>query len=226
MSYMIKDMPLDEKPREKVKKYGFSNVTDADLISILLRCGTKKKSVTELAIDVLEYIRSVPSINDLRVSSLASFNGIGEVKAITLLSAIEFGKRMSYKVQNKVVKVSNAKEVFDVYKYIFWNDTQEKVMAIFLNSKNEVIDNKIVFMGTANESIIHPRDIFKEAIVLNAIKVICIHNHPSGNPYPSLEDKAITIRLKEVGKIVGIPLVDHIIFGDEKYYSFLENDEF
>ena len=226
MSYMIKDMPLDEKPREKVKKYGFSNVTDADLISILLRCGTKKKSVKELAIDVLEYIRSVPSINDLRVSSLASFNGIGEVKAITLLSAIEFGKRMSYKVQNKVVKVSNAKEVFDVYKYLFWNETQEKVMTIFLNSKNEVIDNKIVFMGTANESIIHPRDIFKEAIVLNAIKVICIHNHPSGNPYPSLEDKAITERLKEVGKIVGIPLVDHIIFGDEKYYSFLENDEF
>ena len=226
MSYMIKDMPLDEKPREKVKKYGFSNVTDADLISILLRCGTKKKSVTELAIDVLEYIRSVPSINDLRVSSLASFNGIGEVKAITLLSAIEFGKRMSYKVQNKVVKVSNAKEVFDVYKYLLWNETQEKVMVIFLNSKNEVIDNKIVFMGTANESVIHPRDIFKEAIVLNAIKVICIHNHPSGNPYPSLDDKAITIRLKEVGKIVGIPLVDHIIFGDEKYYSFLENDEF
>ena len=140
MSYMIKDMPLDEKPREKVKKYGFSNVTDADLISILLRCGTKKKSVTELAIDVLEYIRSVPSINDLRVSSLASFNGIGEVKAITLLSAIEFGKRMSYKVQNKVVKVSNAKEVFDVYKYLLWNETQEKVMVIFLNSKNEVID--------------------------------------------------------------------------------------
>ena len=226
MSYMIKDMPLDEKPREKVKKYGFSNVTDADLISILLRCGTKKKSVTELAIDVLEYIRSVPSINDLRVSSLASFNGIGDVKAITLLSAIEFGKRMSYKVQNKVVKVSNAKEVFDVYKYLLWNETQEKVMVIFLNSKNEVIDNKIVFMGTANESVIHPRDIFKEAIVLNAIKVICIHNHPSGNPYPSLDDKAITIRLKEVGKIVGIPLVDHIIFGDEKYYSFLENDEF
>ena len=224
MSYLIKDMPDEEKPRERAKKYGFETLSVVDLLSILLRTGTRNKSVKELAMEISKYLDSLPNITDLRLSSLSNFKGVGEVKAITLLSAIELGKRMGYKKVFKKNIINNAKDVFDYFEIFFKYETQEKMLAIFLNSKNEILESKIIFTGTANQSLVHVRDIYKEGILVNAIKIICLHNHPSGNPNPSKEDEYTTKRLKEAGQIIGIPLVDHIIIGDNKYYSFLEND--
>ncbi len=224
MSYLIKDMPDEEKPRERAKKYGFETLSVVDLLSILLRTGTRNKSVKELAMEISKYLDSLPNITDLRLSSLSNFKGVGEVKAITLLSAIELGKRMGYKKVFKKNIINNAKDVFDYFEIFFKYETQEKMIAIFLNSKNEILESKIIFTGTANQSLVHVRDIYKEGILVNAIKIICLHNHPSGNPNPSKEDEYTTKRLKEAGLIIGIPLVDHIIIGDNKYYSFLEND--
>lgn len=224
MSYLIKDMPDEEKPRERAKKYGFETLSVVDLLSILLRTGTRNKSVKELAMEISKYLDSLPNITDLRLSSLSNFKGVGEVKAITLLSAIELGKRMGYKKVFKKNIINNAKDVFDYFEIFFKYETQEKMLAIFLNSKNEILESKIIFTGTANQSLVHVRDIYKEGILVNAIKIICLHNHPSGNPNPSKEDEYTTKRLKEAGLIIGIPLVDHIIIGDNKYYSFLEND--
>ena len=224
MSYLIKDMPDEEKPRERAKKYGFETLSVVDLLSILLRTGTRNKSVKELAMEISKYLDSLPNITDLRLSSLSNFKGVGEVKAITLLSAIELGKRMGYKKVFKKNIINNDKDVFDYFEIFFKYETQEKMLAIFLNSKNEILESKIIFTGTANQSLVHVRDIYKEGILVNAIKIICLHNHPSGNPNPSKEDEYTTKRLKEAGQIIGIPLVDHIIIGDNKYYSFLEND--
>jgi len=217
-------MPDEEKPRERAKKYGFETLSVVDLLSILLRTGTRNKSVKELAMEISKYLDSLPNITDLRLSSLSNFKGVGEVKAITLLSAIELGKRMGYKKVFKKNIINNAKDVFDYFEIFFKYETQEKMIAIFLNSKNEILESKIIFTGTANQSLVHVRDIYKEGILVNAIKIICLHNHPSGNPNPSKEDEYTTKRLKEAGLIIGIPLVDHIIIGDSKYYSFLEND--
>lgn len=217
-------MPDEEKPRERAKKYGFETLSVVDLLSILLRTGTRNKSVKELAMEISKYLDSLPNITDLRLSSLSNFKGVGEVKAITLLSAIELGKRMGYKKVFKKNIINNAKDVFDYFEIFFKYETQEKMLAIFLNSKNEILESKIIFTGTANQSLVHVRDIYKEGILVNAIKIICLHNHPSGNPNPSKEDEYTTKRLKEAGLIIGIPLVDHIIIGDNKYYSFLEND--
>lgn len=217
-------MPDEEKPRERAKKYGFETLSVVDLLSILLRTGTRNKSVKELAMEISKYLDSLPNITDLRLSSLSNFKGVGEVKAITLLSAIELGKRMGYKKVFKKNIINNAKDVFDYFEIFFKYETQEKMIAIFLNSKNEILESKIIFTGTANQSLVHVRDIYKEGILVNAIKIICLHNHPSGNPNPSKEDEYTTKRLKEAGLIIGIPLVDHIIIGDNKYYSFLEND--
>lgn len=223
MSYMIRDLPPDELPREKAKKIGFSALSNVDLLSILLRTGTKNCSVKDLAVDILTEANGLKGLNDMRISKLSSIRGVGEVKAITLLAAIELGKRSMKKEDKKRIQIRESKDVYYYYSYLFESEKQEKFFVLFLNSKNEVLDSKVIFMGTANQSLVHPRDIFQEAISNNAVKILCVHNHPTGNINPSLEDENITKILIEAGNILKIPVIDHIIFGNKNYYSFLEH---
>ena len=166
----------------------------------------------------------VEGLRNLRLSNLTRLKGIGKTKAISLMAAIELGKKINVNNITGLKKIHETKDVYFYYGSYFLFEEQEKLLALFLNSKNEVIKEKIIFMGTANQSIVHPRDIFKEAILNNAIKIIIVHNHPSGNVTPSLEDKKFTQKLKEAGELLSIPILDHIIIGNNTYFSFLEQN--
>lgn len=223
MSYLIKDLPTNEKPREKAKKYGISSLSNMELLAILLRTGTKAISAIDLARKLLLEYRDLEGLMQARLNTLEKINGMGEVKAITILSALELGKRLQEKNQNDKIQIRESKDVYTYFSYLFFHSDQEKFYVLFLDSKNYVVNQKLLFIGTANQSLVHPRDIFKEAILNNAVKILCVHNHPSGRATPSLADEEVTKRIKKIGDLMGISLVDHVIIAKETYYSFLEN---
>lgn len=221
---LIKDLPECEKPRERMLEYGVENLSNVDLLSIILRNGVKDISVKEVAINILNNIESINDLSSLGVRELSNIRGVGPVKAITLLASIELGKRVSIKEAKANMSLSNKEKIHEVFKKFFINENQEKFLAIFLDNKKCLINYKILFIGTNNASIAHPREVFMEAIKANASAVVVMHNHPSGNVLPSEEDKNITEKLIQSGHMLGIPLLDHIITNGEEYYSFY--DEF
>lgn len=221
---LIKDLPECEKPRERMLEYGVENLSNVDLLSIILRNGIKDISVKEVAINILNNVESINDLSSLGVRELSNIKGVGPVKAITLLASIELGKRVSIKEAKANMSLSNKEKIHEVFKKFFINENQEKFLAIFLDNKKCLINYKILFIGTNNASIAHPREVFMEAIKANASAVVVMHNHPSGNVLPSEEDKNITEKLVQSGHMLGIPLLDHIITNGEEYYSFY--DEF
>ena len=221
---LIKDLPECEKPRERMLEYGVENLSNVDLLSIILRNGVKDISVKEVAINILNNVESINDLSSLGVRELSNIKGVGPVKAITLLASIELGKRVSIKEAKANMSLSNKEKIHEVFKKFFINENQEKLLAIFLDNKKCLINYKILFIGTNNASIAHPREVFMEAIKANASAVVVMHNHPSGNVLPSEEDKNITEKLVQSGHMLGIPLLDHIITNGEEYYSFY--DEF
>ena len=221
---LIKDLPECEKSRERMLEYGVENLSNVDLLSIILRNGVKDISVKEVAINILNNVESINDLSSLGVRELSNIKGVGPVKAITLLASIELGKRVSIKEAKANMSLSNKEKIHEVFKKFFINENQEKFLAIFLDNKKCLINYKILFIGTNNASIAHPREVFMEAIKANASAVVVMHNHPSGNVLPSEEDKNITEKLIQSGHMLGIPLLDHIITNGEEYYSFY--DEF
>ena len=218
----MKDMPLDEQPREKALKYGFSSLSDAELLAILLRTGTKELNVKELALEILKEMNNLNGLQNSRISKLSSIKGVGKVKAITILAALELGKRFNKESNFKTLKIRETKDAYNAYKDELENDAQEKFMAVFLNNQNIVLASKILFVGVSNQSLIEPKIIFKEAMLYNATRLIVIHNHPSGNPSPSKEDYLVTDQIMEAGNLLNIRLIDHLIIGKEKYFSFYD----
>ena len=221
---LIKDLPECEKPRERMLEYGVENLSNVDLLSIILRNGVQDISVKEVAINILNNVESINDLSSLGVRELSNIKGVGPVKAITLLASIELGKRVSIKEAKANMSLSNKEKIHEVFKKFFINENQEKFLAIFLDNKKCLINYKILFIGTNNASIAHPREVFMEAIKANASAVVVMHNHPSGNVLPSEEDKNITEKLIQSGHMLGITLLDHIITNGEEYYSFY--DEF
>ncbi len=215
----IKDLPVNERPREKLINYGIESISNEELLAIILKTGVKNKSVKELAREVLDKINS---INNLEMISINTFNdiyGLGKVKTIELMAAIELGKRIFLK-QEKKSNYNNPSDIYIENIYLFKNKKQEYFYCLYLDNKNNLIERKLLFMGTINRSIVHPREIFKEAYLTSASKIICMHNHPSGDVNPSMEDIRLTKSLIEIGKLQGIIITDHIIIGDNEYYSF------
>lgn len=221
--YTIKDFPLEERPREKVKQYGINNVTNKELMSIILKTGTKNINVEDLALSILRKYK-LHELKDVTINELTKIKGIGEVKAIELLAAIELGKRINYKTEEKKKKLNNPEVIFQEMRYLFIDKKQELFYCLYLNEKQELIERKLLFMGTVNKSITHPREVFKEAYRLSASSIICMHNHPSNDLRPSKSDLEFTTSLVEIGKLQGIPVVDHIIVGDSSFYSFYEHN--
>ena len=222
MSYLIKDLTFEEKPREKAKKYGIENLTDLDLLAIVLRSGSKSCSVLDLAREILKNYHGLDGLANARMSSLKKIFGMGEVKALTLLASLELGKRCNRKQEEEMVQIKESKDVFEYFQNVFRHESQEKFYVLYLDSQNYVLERKLLFMGTSNQSLVHPRDIFREAVLLNAVKIICVHNHPSGRILPSKADIEITKKLKKIGEMMGISLIDHVIVGASSYFSFLE----
>ncbi len=219
---MIRDIPVNERPREKAFKYGLQNLSDSELLSIILRTGTYSKDVKDLSLELIGICENISNFKYLTLNKLLEIKGIGKVKAIELLSVIELSKRIYSDKESISIKISCSNDVFLNYKSLFLDVKQECFYCLYLNNKNYVIERKLLFMGTINKSVVHPREIFKNAYLTSASGIICIHNHPSGDVTPSSEDKYLTKALVNIGKIQNIPILDHIIIGNDKYFSFME----
>ena len=219
---MIRDIPVNERPREKAFKYGLQNLSDSELLSIILRTGTYSKDVKDLSLELIGICENISNFKYLTLNKLLEIKGIGKVKAIELLSVIELSKRIYSDKESISIKIGCSNDVFLNYKSLFLDVKQECFYCLYLNNKNCVIERKLLFMGTINKSIVHPREIFKNAYLTSASGIICIHNHPSGDVTPSSEDKYLTKALVDIGRIQNIPILDHIIIGDDKYFSFME----
>lgn len=219
----VKEMALEERPREKMLNNGEKSLSNAELLAIILRTGTKKQSVLELANYILNKdSQGIRWLKDITVQELCEIDGIGISKATQIKAALELGIRISSAKPIKY-KVANP---WDIYKYYMENLrylNKEIFKIILLNTKNEIICDIDVSVGTLNMSLVHPREVFREAIKRNSNKIILMHNHPSGNIEPSNEDKNVTLRLIKCGDLIGIEVIDHIIIGDGLYYSFKEN---
>ena len=222
----FKNIPESDKPRERLYQYGSENLSDEELISIILKTGTKGMSVKEVSLKLLENGGDIKRLKDIGINTLMGINGIGRVKAIEIKAAIELGRRI-YIENNKLsgVILNNSLKIYEYFKDLVGNKKQEYFYTVYVDTKGRYIDKKCLFVGTINNSIVHPREIFKEAYLLSANGIICIHNHPSGDPTPSKEDVVITRKIKEIAMILGIRLVDHLIVGVNSYYSFYEDNK-
>jgi len=220
----IKELVKEERPIERFLKVG-NNISNEELLAIIINNGTKNQSSKQLADTILSQIEQIKDLKNITKEQLMKIKGIGIKKAVTILSAIELGRRVYQSNNlNYLEKITDPKVVYDHYKNIFTNCYQEHFYCIYLDNQKRIIKEKLLFIGTINYSIVHPREIFKEAYIVSASSIICIHNHPSLDIKPSMEDKVLTKNLKQVGEMLGIPIIDHIIIGDG-YYSFCENGE-
>lgn len=224
-SVLIKDVPQEERPRERLVKYGAKSLSTDDLIAIILKTGVRDYSSKYLAGEILKMVDDVSELKNITLNKLIKINGIGAVKAIEFLAALELGRRVyDSKPLDNNLKCNSASKIFKHFKSELSGEAQECFYCLYLNSSKRLIDKKLLFKGTLNKSMIHPREIFKEAYLSSAAYIICMHNHPSGNVIPSSEDINVTKNLIQIGKLQGIPVIDHIIIGDNNYYSFYEND--
>lgn len=228
MSVPLKTLPADQRPRERLIRLGAEALADFELVAILLQTGTRDESVIELAKRLLHHCRTAHpdkgllGLLDLRDAELTGLiPGIGPAKLCQVLAALQLGLR-AQAPRLKRVDVGNPKAVFDHVYPLVGNLQYEKFMVIILNAKNQVLDVESVSVGTLNATLVHPREIFKSAIRRSAHAIILIHNHPSGDPSPSREDREITQRLTQAGKLLGIEVLDHLIIGDGRYTSFRE----
>lgn len=221
---MIKKLNEEERPRERLIKYGVNNLSNEELIAIILKTGSKTCSSMTLARQLLSKLKNIKDLKNITINNLTNINGIGKVKAIELIASIELGKRVFYyEDNNNFIVLNNSTKVFNYFKDILMYEEQEHFYAIYLDPQSRIISYKLLFKGTLNTSCVHPREIFKYAFLESAYSIIVIHNHPSGEVTPSAPDIELTNVLFEIGKLMGIPVVDHIIIGKTKYYSFYEN---
>ena len=221
--FTVKELPPDDRPREKLLLKGAQNLSDAELIAILLRTGKQGKSVIEIARELISNEGNLSMIASKTVDSLQRVSGIGKDKAATLAAAFELSRRIlsqSKWLSNK--KVTSPQEIADIFIPILRDENKEKFIVVCLNSANKIIKYETISIGNLNSSIVHPREIFKVAIDSSSASIILIHNHPSGNPEPSNEDVSITKKIVESGKIMDIPVFDHLIIAGESYTSFVE----
>lgn len=219
---MIRDFPEEERPRERFEQSGPESLSNHELIAILLRTGTKEESVLQLSNRLLTNFEGLRLLKDATLDEITAIKGIGKAKAIQVLAAVEIGRRISNLAYDDRYVIRSPE---DCANYVM-NDmrflSQEHFVCLYLNTKNQVLHKKTVFIGSLNASIVHPREVYKEALRRSAASVICLHNHPSGDPTPSREDIEVTKRLVESGKIIGIELLDHLIIGENKFVSLKE----
>lgn len=220
----LKDIPKEERPIERMIEKGSHSLSIEELFAILLKTGSKKTSVKGLASEIVKEIRSIQNLKNINIPKLMQIEGIGISKAATIVSAVELAKRMQQEVETiQFTKFTSTETVYKYYKNKLKDNMQEHFYAIYLDNQKVVLKEKLLFIGTLNYSMVHPREIFKEGLLVNAACIICVHNHPSGDTTPSIQDKKITEKLKEIGSFLNIPILDHIIIG-EGYYSFYENE--
>jgi DNA repair protein RadC len=219
----IKDWRSDERPRERLLRNGASSLSDSELIAILIGNGTKNKSAVDLGRELLEKYNTITDLAKCDLIQFTKISGIGPAKAITLAATFELNKRLKSAPFDELRVMRTPDDITDYYISKYRGIMQEQFRVLLLNSSNQIFKEVLISTGSLNASIVHPREVFREAITNSSASIVLLHNHPSGNPYPSKEDIAITKQLKESGKIIAIEVIDHIIIAGDKYYSFAKN---
>lgn len=224
-NFRIKDLPSSLRPYEKCISYGAEALSDAELLAVLLRTGTKNESSISLAYRVLtEYADedNLASLCRLSPDKLCKIKGIGKVKAVQIICAVELGRRLMTSKRREKLSLLSPDEIASYYMPRLKDKKQESVWILLLDGKCRLLHEEQIYEGTVKSSLISPREIFITALEKEAVYLFLLHNHPSGDPTPSNDDFAITKRVKESGRLLGIDLLDHIIIGDQSYISFIE----
>lgn len=222
----IHDVHEADRPRERLLRQGAKSLSNQELIAILLGTGTKQESVLTVANRVLLTFEKLHNLKFATLEEMTEIKGIGEAKAVLLLASIELGRRLASKEDEQRYTIRSPEDAANFLMQDMTSLQQEHFVCLFLNVKNQILHKKTIFVGSLNASIVHPREIFREAVKRSAASIICAHNHPSGIPTPSPEDIDVTTRLYEAGKIVGVDLLDHVIIGDHQFISMKEKGYF
>ena len=218
----VKDYPLDERPREKAKRYGLEQLSNVELLAIILKTGNKQESVIELSQRIINQIGGFDYLKDISYATLTNIKGIKEAKAITLLAVLEIAKRM-IDVKSSHTIIKEPRDCYQLMKNKLMFEKQEKVVLLCFNNHLEVIKEKVMFIGSDNVSIISGKEIIKECLLCGSSRIMIVHNHPSGIATPSKEDVKATKVIQAMASQMEIELLDHIIIGKNSYFSFALN---
>jgi DNA repair protein RadC len=220
--YMIRELKREDRPRERLLQHGETVLHTHELIAIILRTGSKDESVIDVSKRLFHQYDSLKALAHAPINEYRQIRGIGVSKAIELKAAFELGRRSVQEVFDKQIALHNPEQIYHFLKDQYEMKTQEHLIALFLNTKGQLIKKEVLFIGSLNASLIHPRTIFRSAVQHSAAAMILCHNHPSGDPTPSHHDIDMTKRIVESSDMMDIPLMDHIIIGRDKYFSFKE----
>jgi len=222
-NYRISDMPRDDKPRERLAKQGSEALTNGDLIAILIRTGVKGKNAIQIANNLLFKYKGLRGIYRAPFSELSSEFGLGLAKAATIKAAIELGHRLSLESPDEKRSISSPKDAADLLLHSMGGLEQEEFRIMLLDRRNKVITTETLYRGSVSSSQIRIAEVFKEAVRKNCSAIILFHNHPSGDPDPSNDDISVTRGIIQAGKILEIEVLDHIIIGNNRWYSMKEH---
>lgn len=220
--YMLREMPKDDRPRERLLKEGPQALSTEELMAILLRTGRHDLSVMDMAKEIVYHLETLDDLKRMSAFELMKIEGIKEAKACTVIAAIELGKRLSVIKRESRLQIRTSVDVYHDVSSALSHLEQEHFMVLYLNTKSEVITKETIFIGTMNQTLIHPREIFKTAIKLSSHAILCVHNHPTGDSSPSKADLVATKKISEAALIMGIDLIDHLIIGHNEFYSIRE----
>jgi DNA repair protein RadC len=221
-SLTLRDVPSEERPRERMLQAGAGALSNAELLAILVRTGTYAESAVHLSQRILAECGGLRNLVDMSKDQLTQIKGIGDAKALQIQAGIELGRRLARCKLDETVTIRTPEDVANLLMEELRYLQKEHFVCLFLNTKNHVIGQETLSMGSLNASIVHPREVFKAAIKRSSASIVCVHNHPSGDPTPSPEDVQMTNRLIEAGSIIGIEVLDHIIIGDQRFVSLKE----
>ena len=218
----IREIPADERPRERLIQYGADVLSTSELLAILLRTGTGKYSAMGLGDHLLASFAGIRGVARASIEELSRIHGVGAAKAAQIKAAIEFGRRLVAASPDERPKIASPRDVYNLLGPSLREEKREHFVAVLLDTKNGVLRTKTVSVGDLSSSVVHPREVFAEAIRHSAASLIVAHNHPSGDPTPSPDDIAVTRRLQESGELLGIEVLDHVVLGDNRFVSLKE----
>ena len=218
----VKELNKEERPREKALQHGIAALSNRELLALVLRSGTRSMSALELADEVMKKWNTMGDLGKANMQELMGLSGIKEAKAISLSAAFELGRRIAFDDVLHAPGIHHPRDILEWINQQIGYEQQEHFLVLFLNQKNQLIASRVMFVGTLTNASVHPREIFKEAMQLGCAKILCVHNHPSGDPQPSSADISLTKSNEERGVMTAIPLIDHIIVSRNTYFSFAQ----
>lgn len=219
----IKDISKYERPREKAFLIGLDKISSSELLAIIIKSGTKDNSSLQIAYEILKTVNGIANLHMISFKDLNSIKGLSKIKSLEILAAIELAKRISFQRLERV-KITNPNDIVNYFSCKLAHEKQEHFVVILLNTKGHMLHYRTIFIGTLNYSLVHPREVFGYIVSYSCASFICLHNHPSGCVQPSQSDIEITDTLFSISNILQIKMLDHIIVGDDSYFSFKENN--